>query len=477
MPVSVDPHSRIIEVTKSPVDGVVQIDVRIEFFSVLKDLWRITPELQGMRFPLRPVGGDPIGDSIVGPFVFVDNSRGWRIRPFDADHELTLRGNLFPENPLLPLWDMPSRTIAIFGERSAQAQTILVEQLEVQHASFAGGVHVDTASPWGGTTFPTGTPRQPVNNIVDALAIANIRGLRIFYLYSGVVINTGLDFSNRQFVGATSSLTLAEVAAEADVQGCSFSNVVIRGVFNGTPRIRDCVVLDVTIPGGSLVDSSIRGTVRLSSPSPLHVVNCRDGFHDELYPIVDFQGFPGDVGIHGWRGQLGFRNKSDASVVGIDIDTGQVILEPTVTNGTFLIRGVADLVDESTGSTSVESAGLLNPGSTWETAAGQSVVLATQQGFGADDRTLLEGAADGSFTTSDREALLETRVASLESLVQSLTARKALTNRQEVNSAAQRLVLYDDDGETVLYQWPISSVGGAPVQVPPGATVKRDKPL
>lgn len=121
----VNPFDRIIEITKIPVSGVLTIDVRKEIYSEAKDFWATQTNLFGMRLPLRPVGGDPVGSAIVGPYVFVNNFEGWRLLPHDSNHEMTLIGNIFAEDASIPLWlPREGRTITISIERSAQALTL-----------------------------------------------------------------------------------------------------------------------------------------------------------------------------------------------------------------------------------------------------------------------------------------------------------------------------------------------------------------
>ena len=50
-------------------------------------------------------------------------------------------------------------------------------------------------------------------------------------------------------------------------------------------------------------------------------------------------------------------------------------------------------------------------------------------------------------------------------------------NRMEVDIDAQQLVLYDDNGTTVLQRWNLATKGGEPVKTATGVQVKRGAPL
>jgi hypothetical protein len=73
--------------------GVTAVDVKVDLYSDAKEHWIATADSK-FNFPLRTVGGDPIGGGkFAGDLYFLTN--GWKIRPQEADHELLLDGNLF----------------------------------------------------------------------------------------------------------------------------------------------------------------------------------------------------------------------------------------------------------------------------------------------------------------------------------------------------------------------------------------------
>lgn len=75
--------------------GVTEFDVRIDFYSDMKEHWIAnTDGSMGFAFPLRPVGGDDIviGTSAIPLYAFLRG--GWRIRPDEADHTLNVLGGI-----------------------------------------------------------------------------------------------------------------------------------------------------------------------------------------------------------------------------------------------------------------------------------------------------------------------------------------------------------------------------------------------
>lgn len=93
----------------------------------------------------RVVGGDPIGGgNSIASYYFLNNADGWRIRPYEADYELVITGNLYAEDPLTTMIDPPlgDYTVTVVIERSAAAIAVTVggiDQATVQAAMTAQG--------------------------------------------------------------------------------------------------------------------------------------------------------------------------------------------------------------------------------------------------------------------------------------------------------------------------------------------------
>ena len=95
--VSFDGENKIIEITKAPINGLVELDAKADVYSTWKE-WMLLSDNSKYEPALRSVGGDPISSAKnLGATFFLIN--GWRIRPYEANHRLTLTGNLFTDPP------------------------------------------------------------------------------------------------------------------------------------------------------------------------------------------------------------------------------------------------------------------------------------------------------------------------------------------------------------------------------------------
>jgi len=139
-----DPVTRIIQLLDAPVGGLSDISVPYDLYSRLKDDWHSTPNLRKLHFCFSTEGGTtvtPVKKS--GAYFFLRNDLGWRLRPYDANQELTIDGMLYPSDISIPMILTPAgRTIIIFNERSNLAQSV---QAETDSAAVANAVRAELA--------------------------------------------------------------------------------------------------------------------------------------------------------------------------------------------------------------------------------------------------------------------------------------------------------------------------------------------
>ena len=88
--------------------------------------WKDWVALGNAQFPaaFRTIGGDPLGGSVnAGDYYFLNNVDGWRLRPKEAAHELVIAGNLYGENPALPVFAATVGNFNVLVQRSLSSLT------------------------------------------------------------------------------------------------------------------------------------------------------------------------------------------------------------------------------------------------------------------------------------------------------------------------------------------------------------------
>lgn len=142
--------------------SVTGADIKAELYSAWKR-WMTTGSNHKFEAAFRVVGGDPtVAGGFLGSTFFLTN--GWRIRPYEGNHFLTVEGNIFVEgggNPFVTTVD-PYNVICNI-ERSN-----LVDFQVVSESSFRGS---DRESLQGISSSVEST--KAATTLVDTIGITN----------------------------------------------------------------------------------------------------------------------------------------------------------------------------------------------------------------------------------------------------------------------------------------------------------------
>lgn len=246
----------------------------------------------------------------------------------------------------------------------------LIQTREIEHASFGDAVHIDVANGSAGTLYPIGTPVKPSNNLPDVLLIAGLRGFDTIHVLGDLDIDTG-DFTGKRFVGESETKTHIEVDAAAVTVGAEFEHAEVHGVVDGSATFHDCHVDDLTVTAPAHFDRcGLHSTdpIVLAGSGDVHFIDCHSMVPGSGTPVIDMGGDGPGLGMRGYMGGIQLINKTGAAAVSIDLVSGQVKLENTVTDGEIVVRGVGKLTDNSVGAT-VDSTHLVRPDQIAEAAA------------------------------------------------------------------------------------------------------------
>ncbi len=178
------------------------------------------------------------------------------------------------ETPMSPI--LPTAGTQIV--RTSSSSATLQELVDIQYASFSGGVSLDETSEFSGVAYPTGTPRQPVNNLVDALLILNERGLSQINVIGNATIGAG-DYTGITFYGESRTKTTITIDSMAEVHGCHFINANITGELDGGGLLQGCAIKNLDYVDGFIEDCTLTpgGLITLSGVAVAKFLNCSSG--------------------------------------------------------------------------------------------------------------------------------------------------------------------------------------------------------
>lgn len=135
-------------------------------------------------FAFRTIGGDPLGGSVqAGDYYFLNNEDGWRLRPKEADHELIVVGNLYGENPALPVFAPTAGAFNVLVQRSLSSltQTVAVgsglsvsEQTKLDELHKIHGLQTGVPLVVDATSRAAGTVSQTIDETGGVVTVERV---------------------------------------------------------------------------------------------------------------------------------------------------------------------------------------------------------------------------------------------------------------------------------------------------------------
>ncbi len=234
------------------------------------------------------------------------------------------------------VWDSPVEDHAVSGTVGDS----------MRRAAFLDGVvHIDTSAGVSGTTFPLGTYDAPSSNIADARAIADANSVTKYHIRGTITLDSA--HANWTFLGDGGGGALVDTA-NFTTSAATFMGVGVTGLIKGgNMTFTDCALINVTDLGGLALRCGLSGTIALDTgQSTLH--QCYSLEPGAATPVLDMVGAGRTAAIRAYSGGLSIQNMSSAgNKLTVDLLSGHVILENTITAGEVLIRGVGKLTDNS----------------------------------------------------------------------------------------------------------------------------------
>lgn len=228
----------------------------------------------------------------------------------------------------------------------------LTDTSSLQASAFQGQVALDITSSYAGTDYPIGLRNYPVNNLADAKAIADANGLKTILVLESMTLAAGDFTAGYIFRGDNPVTTTVTVDNPGpNVQNCIFENMRITGTLDGGNVLDGCDIIGpLNYVNGEIRNCGITGTVTLGGGSQASFIQCHSevaGGLPSQTPTIDMGGSGQDMIVRGWTGGLKVTNYTGGSAVSMDMHSGQVVVDSTVTGGDIYIRGLTRVTDNS----------------------------------------------------------------------------------------------------------------------------------
>tara|TARA_R110000851_G_C13102760_1_gene569227 strand:- start:10524 stop:11909 length:1386 start_codon:yes stop_codon:yes gene_type:complete len=348
----------------------VGVDVHpIEIYREMRTLRATDEELRKYDVFLSSHGNDPKGG---GKFTerYVKELSGTRIVPYDVSQILTVIGVVitddgqegiacFDRAPLSPTTQIDINYIP------PQVEVVRAEAelAAIRQASFGGVVAYNATSGLAGTGndadgTPIGTHKAPSNNITDATAIAVREGFESILVKDAMTLVNGDDVSGYLLKGENAISTFVTVDAGAITANTVFRDMILYDSdMAGAAYLDHCSVANIVGVSGYIENSILAYNIQLAGLTNIFIVDCKSGcvgLTSEI-PVIDLANEEKHIAMRNWSGPVKFINSSNALTTAcIDVGSGAtVIIDASITEGEFIIRGSAKVVHTQTGNENI----------------------------------------------------------------------------------------------------------------------------
>lgn len=345
MTITFDPINRLIIIEAPATEVTIQ-----ELINAIRD-WEDEQSSMGYPHIVEGSGKENLGGGVLvgitlkllnwrvkfadraGPDWIVCNIRGGNLVAVDENGE--------------SMYVVASASYVTVSLTSSSSATLLEEEtLEI--ACFQGAVTIDIDHGETGTEFPIGTPSRPVNNLDDALIIANTNGIRTFRI-RGMLVVIG-DYTDWSFEGIGSILNDLLILSGGIFDDVRFKQVTVTGEMSESFDLQfyECIVADLSGIDGLLYESGVSGTITLAGEGSALL-----GKHVTAVTtptVIDVVGTNRYVGME-LLGTWKIINLVDGSVIASNILAGTMELDNSCGGGIADFEGIGFLIDNSNGST------------------------------------------------------------------------------------------------------------------------------
>jgi hypothetical protein len=210
-------------------------------------------------------------------------------------------------------------------------------------------IHVDATTSWSGTSLGTGTKARPVNNIGDAIAIADGRSIRELMLHSSVTVDADDDIGQKAISTLGTMGTLVTLTAGCSADGTSFRSLDLIGeLSNGdTIIMSDCSIGSFEGFTGIMNKVAFLDGAEITFGPWASLIDCVAGGSGGNEPEFTMDG--SDVALHKYTGNVKFKGKTGTNTVVADFVGGNVVIDSTCVSGSIQLLGTGVLEADNSG--------------------------------------------------------------------------------------------------------------------------------
>lgn len=234
----------------------------------------------------------------------------------------------------------------------------------LQLSAYEDAVWIDASSgnTRTGTIYPYGTIENPVNNLNDALIIANQIGFKRLeflsdYTFDSLVSIEMFELHGRGFETTTLTFEYGCILSLCKVYDVKITGqfIGITGMFNSHIKNVEGLNLYPTVLPLTVEHCLLEGDIKIAS-GYTSIITILDswGVPDsvtKLIPILNMSNGDFDLHFSNYSGSIKIINCSENIEATIYLNSGSAVLDNSVTNGTFVFAGIGTLINNSINTT------------------------------------------------------------------------------------------------------------------------------
>jgi len=349
MPVSVDWGSQVITVPQDYLTFVSGTTYQLNVNTLRLTLKDLEDDLTGGMPYLdthRHIAPITLSGTTYSRFIEIIND--YTITFEDGFYQVNLSG---ANNNIVDVLNRNSVSVV------ANNSSGLISSDQLEYSSFQNRITIDTVNGVSGTTFPIGTVGTPVNNISDALLIAQGVGITQLFFKNSYTIASGIDLTNYELVGEAPSRTTLTFESGSITTNVEIINSSVEGYLGNIAGLTNCHLLNITETSDAtgvemnIYDCVFDGNFTLSSglSGDVQIFNCKSGVAGSSVPIFDVNSSSVNFFVRDYTGGIEIRNITNGNIASLDFLSGQVLFASTCTTGTVVVRGLCKIVNNASG--------------------------------------------------------------------------------------------------------------------------------
>lgn len=217
---------------------------------------------------------------------------------------------------------------------------------------------VDPINGTAGTSFPIGTLTTPAKTLADAQTLGTTFGISHIKFLNDYTFSASDVLDDWTVSGISSNAVTLTLTSGVSTENTIFQDASMNGVCGGYTIMQRCEIFNVSNYHGWMHACIHRiGTLTLSGDSSklALLLSAYSGVvTGEPQPYIDFNGAGAGLIIRAYSGPIRLKNKTGGAGICLDFISGKLILENSITYGHFPIRGTVYVVDNKSGTATVE---------------------------------------------------------------------------------------------------------------------------